>query len=50
MWLWRGETGLWERDPATPINFSDNLLGIAFDPDEPARGYAVGATRSAGAA
>ena len=42
MWLWRGETGLWERDPATPINFRDNLLGIAFDPREPARGYAVG--------
>ena len=42
MWLWRGETGLWERDPATPINFRGNLLGIAFDPDNPARGYAVG--------
>jgi hypothetical protein len=43
MWLWRGETGLWERDPATPINFRANLYGIAFDPTEPARGYAVGA-------
>jgi hypothetical protein len=42
MWLWRGETGLWERDPATPYNFRGNLLGIAFDPEEPARGYAVG--------
>jgi hypothetical protein len=42
MWLWRGETGLWERDPATPINFRDNLDGIAFDPTNPARGYAVG--------
>ncbi len=42
MWLWRGETGLWERDPATPINFRDNLDGIAFDPANPARGYAVG--------
>ncbi len=42
MWLWREETGLWERDPATPINFRANLYGIAFDPNNPARGYAVG--------
>ncbi|HVR04761.1 MAG TPA: hypothetical protein VMS02_01890 [Solirubrobacteraceae bacterium] len=42
MWLWRGETGLWERDPATPINFRGNLDAIAFDPNNPARGYAVG--------
>ena len=44
MWLWRGETGLWERDPATPLNFRGNLLGIAFDPENPAIGYAVGST------
>jgi len=42
MWLWRGETGLWEPDPATPFNFRGNLLGVAFDPNEPDRGYAVG--------
>ncbi len=42
MWLWRGETGLWEKDPATPPNFRGNLLGVAFDPANPARGYAVG--------
>jgi hypothetical protein len=42
MWLWRGETGLWEPDPATPRNFRGNLLGIAFDPSNPAIGYAVG--------
>jgi hypothetical protein len=42
MWLWRGETGLWEPDPATPYNFRGNLLGVAFDPNNPARGYAVG--------
>ncbi len=42
MWLWRGETGLWERDPATPIDFRANLVGIAFDPNEPTRGYAIG--------
>jgi hypothetical protein len=42
MWLWRGETGLWEPDPATPFNFRGNMLGVAFDPTEPDRGYAVG--------
>ncbi len=42
MWLWRGETGLWEKDPAMPLNFRGNLLGIAFDPANSARGYAVG--------
>jgi hypothetical protein len=44
MWMWRGETGLWEPDPATPYNFRGNLLGVAFDPTNPARGYAVGET------
>jgi hypothetical protein len=42
MWLWRGETGLWEPDPAMPRNFRGNLLGVAFDPAQPSRGYAVG--------
>ena len=42
MWLWRGETGLWEKDPATPLNFRGNLLGIAFDPSNSSRGFAVG--------
>ncbi|HXA55158.1 MAG TPA: hypothetical protein VNV37_09845, partial [Solirubrobacteraceae bacterium] len=42
MWLWRAETGLWERDPATPLNFRGDLLGIAFDPGNPAYGFAVG--------
>ncbi len=42
MWLWRGETGLWEPDPAQPANFRANLLGVAFDPANAARGYAVG--------
>jgi len=42
MWLWRGETGLWEPDPATPPSFRGNLLGIAFDPTNPSRGYAIG--------
>jgi len=44
MWLWRGETRLWERDPAEPLNFRGNLLGVAFDPNNPTRGYAVGST------
>ncbi len=42
IWLWRGETGLWEKDPATPVNFRGKLLGIAFDPEDASRGYAVG--------
>lgn len=42
MWLWREEIGLWEKDPATPQNLRANLLGIAFDPEDPSRGYAVG--------
>ncbi len=42
MWLWRAETGLWEQDPAQPANFRGNLLGVAFDPSNPARGYVVG--------
>jgi hypothetical protein len=48
MWLWRGETGLWEHDPATPVNLRGNLLGVAFDPANPARGYAVGSAEVAG--
>jgi hypothetical protein len=42
MWLWRAETGLWERDPGAPIGFDGNLMDVAFSPDDPNRGYAVG--------
>ena len=42
MWLWRGETGLWEMDPSMPLNFRGNLLGVAFDPANSGRGYAIG--------
>jgi hypothetical protein len=43
MWLWRGETGLWEKDPAAPpTGFQGDLDGIAFDPQNPALGYTVG--------
>jgi hypothetical protein len=48
MWLWRAETGLWEHDPAAPLNFTGNLLGIAFAPNNPTRGYAVGTTPTGG--
>jgi hypothetical protein len=42
MWLWRAETGLWEKDPAAPVGFEGNLMDVAFDPRNPERGYAVG--------
>jgi hypothetical protein len=42
MWLWRAATGLWEPDPAKPLNFIGNLQAIAFSPSEESVGYAVG--------
>jgi hypothetical protein len=43
MWMWRKGTGLWEPDPGAPPNLiRGNFTGIAFQPGEPARGYAVG--------
>jgi hypothetical protein len=43
MWIWRAETGLWEKDPAAPLDgFQGNLDSIAFDPSDPGVGYAVG--------
>jgi hypothetical protein len=43
LWVWRSETGLWEKDPASPPEGTHaDLLGIAFDPSDPALGYAVG--------
>jgi hypothetical protein len=42
MWVWRSDTGLWEPDPAEPLNFHANLTAIAFSPLNPALGYAVG--------
>ena len=44
MWLWRSDTGLWEKDPAAPIGFEAHLMDVAFDPANPDRGYAVGRT------
>lgn len=43
MWVWQATTGLWEPDPARPPNlFLANFTGIAFDPSNPDRGYAIG--------
>ncbi len=43
MWLWRAATDLWEPDPAKPPNLATaNFTGIAFDPTNPDRGYAIG--------
>jgi hypothetical protein len=43
LWVWRAETGLWEKDPAAPPQGTHaDLMGIAFDPGNPALGYAVG--------
>jgi hypothetical protein len=43
MWMWRAGTGLWEPDPGAPTNLvRGNFTGIAFQPGEPDRGYAVG--------
>jgi hypothetical protein len=43
MWQWTKATGLWEPDPATPPDLlRANFTGIAFDPANPSRGYAVG--------
>jgi hypothetical protein len=42
MWRWEAETGFWEPDPAVPFNFRGNLTGIAFSPNDPACGVAIG--------
>lgn len=42
MWQWRSDTGLWERDPAAPVGVEANFTGLAFDPADGQRGYAVG--------
>jgi hypothetical protein len=42
MWEWNANDNLWIADPGVPIGFEGNLMGIAFDPADPSRGYAVG--------
>ncbi len=44
MWRWRSATGLWEADPGAPVDFDAHMMGVAFDPANPDRGYAVGKT------
>jgi hypothetical protein len=42
MWLWRKETGLWERDPGAPIGNQTQFTDVAFNPSDPTDGYAIG--------
>jgi hypothetical protein len=42
MWQWNAGDNLWIADPGVPIGFEGNLTGIAFDPGNPDRGFAVG--------
>ncbi|MFY9489011.1 MAG: hypothetical protein WAP35_10005 [Solirubrobacterales bacterium] len=42
MWLWRAETGQWERDPGAPIGLDTHLMDVAFRPGDPYEGFAVG--------
>jgi hypothetical protein len=43
MWVWQKATGLWSADPAAPADMiGGNFTAIAFDPNQPSRGYAVG--------
>ncbi len=42
MWQWNASDGLWIADPGIPIGFEGNLTGVAFDPANPDRGFAVG--------
>ena len=43
MWMWQKATGLWQVDPTAPPNLvRGNFTAIAFDPDKPSRGFAVG--------
>lgn len=43
MWVWQKATALWQPDPAKPRTLTRaNFTGIAFDPTNPSRGYAIG--------
>ena len=42
MWQWNAGDNLWIADPGVPIGFEGNLTGVAFDPGNPDRGFAVG--------
>jgi hypothetical protein len=42
MWMWNAADDIWVSDPGVPIGFEGNLMDVAFDPGDSARGYAVG--------
>ncbi len=42
MWVWQASTGQWEADPAAPLGFRGQLTAVAFSPQHPEVGYAVG--------
>lgn len=42
MWVWEAATDAWETDPAAPLGFRGQLTAIAFSPQHPEVGYAVG--------
>ena len=43
MWVWQKATALWGPDPAKPRTLiRANFTGIAFDPTNSSRGYAIG--------
>lgn len=42
MWQWNADDNLWVADPGAPVDFEGNLMDVAFDPNDPSRGYAVG--------
>jgi hypothetical protein len=42
MWVWQEDTDTWEADPAAPLGFRGQLTAIAFSPQHPEVGYAVG--------
>ena len=43
MWVWQKEAQLWKPDPALPPTLlRANFTGVAFDPNRPSRGYAIG--------
>jgi hypothetical protein len=42
MWMWNAADDLWVPDPGVPVGFEGNLMDVAFDPNNPDRGYAVG--------
>ncbi|HEX3239465.1 MAG TPA: hypothetical protein VHR18_04945 [Solirubrobacterales bacterium] len=42
MWQWNANDDLWIADPGVPIGFEGNLTGVAFDPANPDRGFAIG--------